>query len=125
MIDDLIRSRSNLAQVINFSGLKFGSMYPSDIDAIIEVRDKLWIVIEVKHGDAEPPFGQRLMLERLVDALSEHRQAILFLANHKSRGEVDLASCIVTKYRIRKKWVVPRAPVTVHDAVKKMIREAE
>lgn len=57
---------ARISQTLAFKGMKYGSITPTDIDAIIEYKDKGWIIYEIKHKGVEVPFGQKLLLERFV-----------------------------------------------------------
>ena len=67
-IDTRIRNPSKMKQLIDFKDLEVdGYIYPTDIDVLIEYKDSEYIIFEVKFGDAEVPFGQKLALQRMVD----------------------------------------------------------
>lgn len=71
-------------QLIDFKGLEIdGYIYPTDIDGLIEYKDSEYILFEVKHGNAEVPFGQRLALQRMVDDFTKiGKQAVVFICEH-------------------------------------------
>lgn len=103
----LIRERRYARQLIDFGGLRFGTGYPTDIDAFIDFGNELFILIEAKKGDAELPLGQRLALERICDGLAETRKhAIVLVVSHDDAAPeaIDLANARATTYRRRGKW---------------------
>ena len=53
-------------QLILFDGLQYGDMSPTDIDGILDGKNRIWLVFEAKLADAPMRRGQRLTLERLV-----------------------------------------------------------
>lgn len=108
MVDDrrgLIRNRHRGTQCRDFSGLRFGNITPTDIDGLIEYRDKAYILIEVKYKDAELLYGQQLALERLCDDLQEQKPTLLIVASHEDdEDDIDVAKSIVRRCRFKGKW---------------------
>ncbi len=51
----MILNEDHLTQFNDFSGLRYGSIYPTDIDGLIEIQDKLFIFIELKYQEAKVP----------------------------------------------------------------------
>ena len=59
------------------------SITPTDIDALIEVRNQIVVFFEAKLKDKEVPFGQKLALERLVrNAGRAGKHAIAIIGEH-------------------------------------------
>ena len=58
----MIKHQEYANKVINFNSLQFGNISPTDIDAVIEYKDKWFIFIETKFNKAEMPRGQQLAL---------------------------------------------------------------
>lgn len=101
----IIRNRAYAQQIRDFSGLKFGTVTPTDIDAFIEIADQTFVFMESKFGGSVPPRGQILALERLCDAVFlAGRESILLLMSHTSREDIDFAACPVHAYRYQKEW---------------------
>ena len=71
-------------QLLRFDGMQFlGSITPTDIDGLIEVRNQIIIFFEAKLQDKDVPFGQRLAIERLVkDAGRAGKHAIAIIGEH-------------------------------------------
>jgi len=105
-----IRNRDQAQQIRDFSGLKWGKITPTDIDAFFEINNELFIIIEIKFKGKSMPYGQKWALERLVDALQKDKNAILIIAKHNERPNVDIdaAKCEVIKYRFKKEWIIVR-----------------
>lgn len=113
-----IRNRGLAGQLRDFTGLRFGSITPTDIDGFLEFGDRLFIVFETKHAGRDLPNGQRLAIERLVDAIAESgREAIALIGEHDTRGDIDFANCPLRKYRYQGKWREPQSPTTFKQAV--------
>lgn len=71
-------------QLLRFDGMRFlDSITPTDIDALIEVRNQIVVFFEAKLKDKEVPFGQKLALERLVrNAGKAGKHAIAIIGEH-------------------------------------------
>lgn len=113
-----------MRQLIDFKGLDIdGKIYPTDIDGLIEYKDSEYIIFEIKHGDAEVPFGQRLALQRMVDDFTKiGKQAVVFICEHSVRDAnkpVVAAWCKVREiyYGGEGEWRKPLNEITVRDAV--------
>ena len=104
MIQDKVRYQ----QFIDYSNLMFGTIHPTDSDGEIEYHDKAWIFFEIKHGNKDIPFGQRLALERKIDDITRSgKKAVLFVAEHfiSNPGiDIDAAACKVRSFYYKNKW---------------------
>lgn len=113
-----------MKQLIDFKGLAVdGNIYPTDIDGLIEYKDTEYIIFEVKYGDAEVPFGQRLALQRMVDDFTKAgKQAVVFICEHTVRDAnkpVVAAWCKVREiyYGKEKEWRAPDSEISVRAAI--------
>lgn len=115
--------RERAAQIRDFSGLRFGNITPTDLDGLIEWRDRAFVLMEVKHTDAVLPFGQRLALERMCDALHQAKPTLLIVASHCQPigRDIDMATCDVVEYRSRGQWRAPKKPVLVRALVEQFL----
>ena len=112
-----IKNREYLARIKNFSGLRFGSISPTDLDGFLDFGNRLFIFIETKFADSELRGGQKLALERLCDACqTEHRTSILIVTNYQHEGEIDIAETIVQQYRLRGRWY-ESTDIRLRDAI--------
>lgn len=64
----LIKYPTRAKQIIDFEGIKNGKIHPSDIDAVLEFDSKYLLLFELKLKGVQVPLGQRMMLERIIDA---------------------------------------------------------
>jgi len=111
----VIRNHEYAAQIRDFSGLRWGTITPTDIDGCIDWHNRLWVLLEFKHSGAELPFGQRLALERQCDDLQDCKPTLLVVASHEAPPEqdIDAANAIVTEYRYKGEWLTRRSGCTV------------
>ncbi len=106
----LIRNRAAAQQLRDFSGLRYGRITPTDIDAYMEFGGRLFVFVEAKYGGALLPYGQQLALERLVDALHQppKRVAVAMVVAHDTQGaDVSFADTRVQRYRWAGAWRAP------------------
>lgn len=95
-----IHNLKKASQPIDFSGLKInGNIYPTDIDGLIEINNKEYIIFEVKYRDSEVPLGQRLALERMTDDFRiAGKRVLTVVCEHNVKDfdkAVKAADCLV------------------------------
>lgn len=87
-----IQLRDRARQIIDFKGLRYGNITPTDIDGVIEYHDKSIMLIEMKYKDAKLPKGQKIALTRMVDNIEKaNKDACLFICYHNiDNTEIDI-----------------------------------
>jgi len=122
-----IRNRKVAKQLRDFSGLRWGTITPTDIDGFFEIGDRIFVFIEVKYKDAPMPNGQRIAFERLIDIVDEKKSAILVIGTHEeeSENDIDVANCLVKKYRTKTEWKEPKGKITIRQILDKFINHAQ
>lgn len=123
MAETLIRNPEIMKRINNFSGLRFGSISPTDIDGLIDFQNKAFVLIETKYTGGEMPDGQRIAIERLTDIIEETgRKSIALVAEYDNKkGDIDCAKAVVVKYRMNHTWKIPRVPLNVRDAIERFV----
>ena len=106
----VIRNRAFKQKIADFSGLRFGNITPTDLDAFMDFNNKLFVFVEAKHGGAPLSYGQRLAIERLCDACHRppERYAVAFITSYNNEGDINFAQTTVTQYRWNGKWIAPQ-----------------
>lgn len=122
----VIRNREFAQQLRDFSGLRFGRITPTDIDGFMDFGDRLFVVMEGKHIGSALQTGQRLALERLVDACHcpPRRIAVALILDHTEAADkdVDFAMCVVRSMRWNGKWIRPMLQgITCRAAIDKLV----
>jgi hypothetical protein len=115
-----IRHRERAKQLRDFSGLQFGRITPTDIDGVIEFRDKLYVFIEYKIEGAPMDFGQRLCFERMTRRLTNggcHAYAIVAEHNTSVYSDIDAANAIVKEVCAGGKWHEATKGNTVFECI--------
>lgn len=95
-----IKYRKRAQQIRDFSGLKWGKITPTDIDAFMDFEGTVMVFVEFKSGYVEIPYGQRLAFERIVRAIntSGYINCIFIKAIHNTpdtSDDVSAAEAIV------------------------------
>lgn len=97
-----IQFRDRARQIIDFSGMRFGNITPTDIDGFFERRNEIFVFYEFKYGEAIMPYGQALALKRTIDAIAASgRKAALFVCSHDvgdTEQDIDAAKAKVRWY---------------------------
>ncbi len=106
----VIQNREMKQQIADMSGLRFGKITPTDLDAFIDFGNRLFVFVEAKFNGAQVPNGQKLAIERLCDACHNppKRHAVAFITSHNDRGDIDFANSVVTEYRWQGVWHKPK-----------------
>ena len=104
-----IRYPARSSQLIDFSGIRYGNATPSNVDGLLELDGKLFVILEYKHRSAqEMPRGQRLMIERLTDQLGSgisYSVAVVGVHDSPVGAEIDGANAMASEVRLS--WSVP------------------
>ncbi len=100
------------------TGLRYGKITPTDIDAFLDFGGRVFIVIEAKHGTAMPPYGQKLALERMADGWQRAGiEALVLIASHNTDGDIVYHTLPVVQFRFRGQWYTPKQAITVREAI--------
>lgn len=120
----VVINRRRATQVRDFSGLRYGAITPTDIDALIDFGGKAYVLIEVKHAGTKLPYGQRLAIERVVDCLALNSLSLALIAEHDigPDEDIDVGACVVVEYRARGLWLQPRSVLSVRETVDRFLR---
>lgn len=125
------RNVGRARQLNIFKGLSSDGVEVTDIDGLIEYRNKAYIVYEVKFEGAEVPKGQRLALERFVsDAARSGKIAIVMVVVHPDMNKQDpiiVKNCKVRDiyYGKERVWRKPKKPMTAGELTDAFIRGIE
>ena len=111
-VENLIKYKDRMKQPINFGGISYGNITPTDIDWFIEYRDSVYVFGEFKYRKDEIPKGQKLALERIADNLwSLKKHVLLVFGVHDVKNCNDTVDMITTEAEgvyYEGKWHDPR-----------------
>jgi hypothetical protein len=119
----VIRDKERARQIRDFSGMLYGTITPTDIDGLIEYRNKCYVLFEEKFRDANLPRGQELALERICDDLGKIKPTIFIIASHETElgKDIDVANSQVIKFRFGSRWYPVKNKMTAKDLTTKFI----
>ncbi len=104
----VIQNRERARQLINFSGIKFGNITPTDVDGACDYKDKLTMFFEVKYGNAVPPPGQKLFYIRTADDIQKSgKSCIVYFCWHdiaNPEDDIDGAKTEVKYIYFKGQW---------------------
>lgn len=104
----VIYNKARSQQINDFGNMAYGNITPTDIDGLIEYKDKGYIFYEIKYGDKEVPRGQRLALQRLIDDIEKAGKiGCVVIAEHDIQDtdeSVPLDGCRVRELYFAGKW---------------------
>ena len=124
-----IHSPDRASQLRDYSGLRFGNITPTDIDGLIEYKNRGYVILELKYIDNEVPLGQELALERLTDDLAKSgKKSLCIIATHNTDNpeeRIDAANTAIRKYRYLGKWVIPQKNLFTKDLIQRFINSME
>lgn len=125
----IIQHRQRAAQIIDFSGIRYQKITPTDIDGMIEYHNDAFVFYEFKYGDAEVPAGQRLALERLVkDIRKGGKMAIAMICRHNQGDtckDVIARDAIVSQYYCGAYWTTLRERITCKELTDQFLEVSE
>ena len=104
----VINYRARAKQIVDFSGLLYGNITPTDIDGLIEYKNRAYVILEIKYGDTKLQPGQELALTRLTDDLERSgKPTLCIVASHQTSDcnkDIDGALTVVRTYRYKGHW---------------------
>ena len=84
-------NRKRAAQLIDFEGLQWGKLRPTDIDLSIDWQGKTFVFVELKGKWQDLTVGQRIHLESIVKAINAGgKTAFAVLAKHDTDANEDI-----------------------------------
>lgn len=103
-----IQNRERARQIIDFSGIRYGNITPTDIDGFFEKAGRAFVFYEYKLVGNDMPYGQKIALERIVDAISTaNKEAVLFVCRHCNddpRDDIEASKAVVEKIYWHGDW---------------------
>lgn len=127
-----LQFRARARQIISFEGMKYGNGSPTDIDALIEWKDRAYILMEFKLRGAELPGGQKLALQRMIDDFERAgKLATLLVCEHEvddPEQDVIAREAMVRQVYFAGEWFPAAGKYrnkTVDEAVRRFIEYAD
>ena len=117
------KNRTRASQLIDFKGLSWGKLRPTDIDLSLDWGGKTFVFVEVKGQHAPLTVGQRIHLEGLVGAIrAGGKTAYAVVAKHSTKANEDIIAgeCIVYSTYSGNKWENEYTNATLSDTLNEL-----
>jgi len=91
-----ITYRKRAQQLIDYSGLRFGNITPTDIDGFIDYHGECFVIIEYKYGSKDLPTAQRSAFETLANNCT--KPTLFVVAEHhveNTEQDIEAGTCKV------------------------------
>lgn len=104
-----------------------GKLSATDIDGLIEYKNKAYIFLELKYHGKELPFGQKLALERLVvDTGKAGKYSVALVIDHEvqdTNQNIIVADCYVREVYFfqERKWRKLNVKLTTKQCIDKIL----
>lgn len=128
---DNIKGEWNFARsdnyVVNFKGRKYNKCTPTDLDWVLEIKNKVLIIAEVKRSEKKSslPMGQKILAENLCTYILYETIPIYFLyvIGNVVNGEIQIENArVVSCYtNLKKTWV--QKDILFSDVVDAIIKK--
>jgi len=124
-----IHDRERAKQQIDYRGLLYGKITPTDIDGLIEYHNKGYILIEAKLRETIVPNGQKLAFERLTDDLTRGgKPTLCVIIRHEiddPTQDIDAVNTTIREYRWEYKWIIPTYILHTKDAIDNFVYQLD
>ena len=116
----LIRNKNQILCRADFTTMKMGTIYPSDIDGILDFGGEAFAIIEWKGCQTDVPLGQRILVERITKTLAKSVPSITIVAEHGDIADnlFDGGNALVVMYYHKGRWRHPASTTTVNEAIR-------
>jgi hypothetical protein len=116
-------------QLNDFNGLMTeGKMGATDIDGLVEYKNKAYMFLELKYQGKELPFGQKLALQRLVeDTGRSGKYSVALVIDHDvqdTNQNIVVAECFVREVYFfqEHKWRKLEQKLTTKQCIDRVIK---
>tara|TARA_R110000744_G_scaffold34955_5_gene81200 strand:- start:1015 stop:1413 length:399 start_codon:yes stop_codon:yes gene_type:complete len=118
-MSSLIRNSNQTKQGIDFTGIEYGKIHPTDIDAVLEFDNEALILMEVKKKGNKIPIGQRLVLERIANSWHTNKSVVLYVTHSfkNDNKDIPLSECNVDSVYINKEWKILNKTISLSDTL--------
>ena len=118
-MSSLIRNSNQTKQGIDFTGIEYGKIHPTDIDAVLEFDNEALILMEVKKKGNKIPIGQRLVLERIANSWHTNKSVVLYVTHNfkNDNKDIPLSECNVDSVYINKEWKILNKTISLSDTL--------
>ena len=130
-LESLIKNPLRASQVLDFTGILPPPYAPTDIDGLVEWKDKAYVIIECKHGGKDMSLGQKIAIERMTKDFSKAgKRAVAIVVEHNVdniQQSVMVGNQLVREvyYDSQGRWRKPSHEMTAREAINDFIQYVE
>lgn len=103
-----IYNSSKLNRKVLFKGCEFGyNCYPTDFDAVFNIRGEINLIIDAKEAGKDPVFGQTITYINMSKSIQAGGTPayVIWVEHASTDAEIKLADCDVSLVWHRDKWI--------------------
>lgn len=118
---------SQTSYVVNFKGRSYGKCTPTDLDWVLEIKNKVLIFAEVKRSEKLNglPMGQKILAENLCSYIDPERLPVYFLyvqgIVEDKQIEIEKAKVLSYYSNLNKQW--EQREILFKEAVDSIIKK--
>lgn len=121
-----IQHAGRAQQIIDFSGLRWGKITPTDTDGLLDFYDEAWVGYETKLYGTQIHFGQKLAFARLNDDLEKTGKPCIFIIAYHCQSDTNIPICaaetIVSEIRYKGEWHKLRQIITTKQLIDRFLK---
>lgn len=121
----MIEHKERFSQFIDYASIVYGSARPSDIDGMMEINGKAFILYEAKYKTKWMPKAQGIAYRRIADAIANSgKEAIVIVGWHDvedAEADVDFGNCLVREFYYNGRWQQPKAEIKVKEMTRQFL----
>ena len=130
-MESLIRNPARASQVLDFTGILPPPYAPTDIDGLVEWKNKAYVIIECKYKDKDMSLGQKIAIERMTkDFNKAGKRVVAIVVEHNVddiQESVRVGNQLVREvyYDSQGRWRKPSHEMTAREAINDFIQYVE
>lgn len=113
--------------VVNFKGRSYGKCTPTDLDWVLEIKNKVLIFAEVKRSEKTKglPIGQKILAQNLCEYIDPERLPVYFLyvqgVVENKQIEIEKSKVLSYYSNLNKQW--EQREILFKDSVDSIIKK--
>ena len=119
-------TRARAEQLIDFKGLQWGKIRPTDIDLSLDWGGQTFVFVELKGLGKGLTLGQKIHLECLVKAIKAGgKEAYAILAQHSTQAKEDIVASESTTIKVYdgNVWCTSHTGKELHEVLNQLHNE--
>ena len=113
-----VYNSKKLNRKVLFKGCEHGyNTYPTDFDAVFNIRNEVNIIIDAKEKGKKPVFGQTITYINMSKAIEKGGVPayVIWVEHSPNDKEITLAECIVSLIWRKGKWITKKEIYNIYQ----------